>query len=287
MKPQVSLFVCALFLFVTTARAQTPDREIGWNTYTIKGEHLSVALPSLPALQTFKDTRTFSDKQRKRNLLRCSAKGIVYSVQTIENTKPLLTLEDFVRQQTRAYSSDTLTFDRDLTIDGIAGKAFLYRDRKGMVQFFANDKRLYEIRAYGASADDSRIAQFFQTLSFKKQAGAYEISGAVESDGGDIVTTEPIIPAKDLDTKVRLISKPEPTYTDAARSKWITGTVVLKALLTGDGTVSMIQVVQGLPEGLTERAIAVARQIKFIPATKNGKNVSMWLQLEYNFNLTR
>jgi hypothetical protein len=34
-------------------------------------------------------------------------------------------------------------------------------------------------------------------------------------------------------------------------------------------------------------AIAVPRQIKFIPATKNVKNVSMWLQLEYNFNLYR
>jgi len=286
MKNRISLFVCALLLILTTARAQTPDRLIGWNIYTIKGEHLSVALPSLPALQTFKDTPKGSEKERKRNLLRCSLKGVVYSVQTIENTKPPLTLEDFAQQQARSYSSDKLTFDRDLTIDGIAGKAFLYQDKKGMVQFFANDKRLYEIRAYGASVDDPRIAPFFQALSFKKQAGAFEISEAVES-GDYVVTTEPIVPAKDLDTKVRLISKPEPTYTDAARSKWITGTVVLKALLTGDGKITLIQVVQGLPGGLTERAIAVARQIKFIPATKNGKNVSMWMQLEYNFNLYR
>src|ERR1043165_1537514 len=41
----------------------------------------------------------------------------------------------------------------------------------------------------------------------------------------------------------------------------------------------------GLPYGLTERAIAAARQIKFAPATKDGHQVSMWMQLEYNFNL--
>jgi len=41
----------------------------------------------------------------------------------------------------------------------------------------------------------------------------------------------------------------------------------------------------GLPYGLTERAIAAARQIKFTPATKDGRPVSMYIQLEYNFNL--
>jgi hypothetical protein len=42
---------------------------------------------------------------------------------------------------------------------------------------------------------------------------------------------------------------------------------------------------QSLPYGLTEAAIAAARQIKFEPATLDGKPVSMFMQLEYNFNL--
>jgi hypothetical protein len=37
--------------------------------------------------------------------------------------------------------------------------------------------------------------------------------------------------------------------------------------------------------GLTKKSIEAARNITFIPATKDGKNVSMWMQLEYNFNL--
>ena len=37
---------------------------------------------------------------------------------------------------------------------------------------------------------------------------------------------------------------------------------------------------------LDERAIAAAKQIKFIPAQKDGRPVSMWMQLEYNFNCT-
>jgi hypothetical protein len=48
--------------------------------------------------------------------------------------------------------------------------------------------------------------------------------------------------------------------------------------------VQNIRVISGLPYGLTEQAVSAARQIKFTPAMKDGKPVSMWMQLEYNFN---
>ena len=85
--------------------------------------------------------------------------------------------------------------------------------------------------------------------------------------------------------KARLISKPEPQYTEDARRNQIVGTVVLKVVFSSSGTVTNIRTVSGLPYGLTERAIAAARLIKFVPATKDGHQVSMWMQLEYNFNL--
>lgn len=284
MKIKIPLLVCALLLIMPAAQSQTPAKA-PWNVYTVKGEQLSIALPALPALQTFKDTRRFSDKERKRNLLRCSVKGVVYSIQTIENIRPRMTLEAFVQEQARSYR-ENFTFERNLTVDGIAGKAFVLPDKQGMVQFFVNDKRLYEIRAYGAPADDPRIATFFQYLSLKKQDGAIEVSEAVQADTFDS-TTEKIVTSKEADTKVRLISKPEPIYSNEARNEWINGTVVLKCLFAANGSITNIRVVQGLPKGLTERAIAAARLIKFIPATKDGSNVSMWMQLEYNFSLTR
>lgn len=94
-----------------------------------------------------------------------------------------------------------------------------------------------------------------------------------------------IFTGKDVTTKARLISKPEPQYTEDARKNQITGTVVLKVVFASNGAVQNIRTVSGLPYGLTERAIAAARQIKFVPATKDGHQVSMWMQLEYNFNL--
>ena len=79
--------------------------------------------------------------------------------------------------------------------------------------------------------------------------------------------------------------KPEPSYTESARKNQITGTVVLRVVFSSNGMVDNIRVVSGLPNGLTERAIDAAQKIKFIPSMKDGKYVSMWMQLEYNFNL--
>jgi hypothetical protein len=46
-----------------------------------------------------------------------------------------------------------------------------------------------------------------------------------------------------------------------------------------------VSVVRGLPDGLTEQAIAAAREAKFKPAMKDGKPVPYWVVLEMGFNL--
>src|SRR6185369_5189307 len=71
--------------------------------------------------------------------------------------------------------------------------------------------------------------------------------------GGDY---SKIFTGKDVTTKARLISKPEPQYTEDARKNQITGTVVLKVVFASNGSVQNIRTVSGLPFGLTERAIA-------------------------------
>jgi len=89
----------------------------------------------------------------------------------------------------------------------------------------------------------------------------------------------------DVTTKARVIAKPEPRYTESAREAQVTGTVALRAVFGSDGNVRHILVLTGLPNGLTEASIRAARQIKFIPAMIDGRTVSMFVQIEYNFNL--
>jgi TonB family protein len=94
-----------------------------------------------------------------------------------------------------------------------------------------------------------------------------------------------IFSGRDVTSKARVLDKPEPTYTATARQNQITGTIVLRAVFSSDGTVTNIRAVSTLPDGLTEQAIEAAKKIRFVPATKDGHPVSMWMELQYNFNL--
>ena len=93
------------------------------------------------------------------------------------------------------------------------------------------------------------------------------------------------ISGREVTTKARVLSKPEPTYTDAARNAGLTGTVVLKCVFSGSGEIKNILVVRSLGYGLTSKAVKAARGIRFVPATKDDRQVSMWMELHYNFNL--
>lgn len=116
----------------------------------------------------------------------------------------------------------------------------------------------------------------------KRAFGSGNRSGG---SGTDPNGSEPIYRASMVAQRARVLSKPEPQYTEAARRNQISGTVVLRAVFSKTGEVINIRAVSSLPYGLTERAIAAARQIRFLPATKDDHPVSVHMQLEYNFNL--
>lgn len=110
--------------------------------------------------------------------------------------------------------------------------------------------------------------------------------------GGSIGSTAVLKPTEDLPlsgrevtTKARVLGKPEPTYTEAARKAGLTGTVVLRCVFSSNGEVKNFLVVWSLGYGLTSKAVQAARGIRFVPATKDGKQVSMWMELQYNFYL--
>jgi TonB family protein len=109
--------------------------------------------------------------------------------------------------------------------------------------------------------------------------------GGGPGGGGGGTDYNKIFSGKEVTSKARVLEKPEPTYTEAARKNQITGTVVLRAVFSSSGQVTNIHAVSGLGDGLTERAIAAAKSIRFVPATKDGHPVSMWMELQYNFNL--
>ena len=74
-------------------------------------------------------------------------------------------------------------------------------------------------------------------------------------------------------------------YTEDARHAGVQGTVILMVVFADEGVLKHILVLQGLSYGLTEQAIAAARKIRFTPAMRDGKPISVNGELEFNFSL--
>jgi len=94
-----------------------------------------------------------------------------------------------------------------------------------------------------------------------------------------------IFKPSEVTQKYQILSKPEAQFTEEARKNNTQGTVRLRALLSSNGRVSDIRPINQLPYGLTEKAIEAARKMEFKPSMKNGHPVSVYVVLEYGFNL--
>jgi hypothetical protein len=88
------------------------------------------------------------------------------------------------------------------------------------------------------------------------------------------------------DQAVKITFKPQPAYPDqSGGSICVQGTVILRIEFMNTGEIGRIVPVKGLPNGLTENTIESARKIRFIPATKAGKPVTVFRQVEYTFSI--
>jgi TonB family protein len=74
-------------------------------------------------------------------------------------------------------------------------------------------------------------------------------------------------------TPVEITFKPNPVYTDEARSLKLEGEVLLEVSFAATGTLHVNRVVRGLGHGLDEAAIAAANKMRFKPALRGGQPV--------------
>jgi len=82
---------------------------------------------------------------------------------------------------------------------------------------------------------------------------------------------------------IRILSKPGATYTQTARINEVEGAVRVRVTFLASGEIGAVTPISGLAYGLTEQAMAAARQIRFEPATRDGIPFSVTKTLEYSF----
>jgi protein TonB len=91
---------------------------------------------------------------------------------------------------------------------------------------------------------------------------------------------------KEVAVRAVIKSRPNPVYPRGARAYRVQGEVKLRIILGADGRVrEEMQVLEGLPRGLTEEAIKAARRIEFEPARKGDRPVSQYVTVIYKFTL--
>ena len=86
-------------------------------------------------------------------------------------------------------------------------------------------------------------------------------------------------------TPVEITFKPNPVYTDEARSMKLEGEVLLEVTFYANGTLNVNRVVRGLGHGLDEAAVAAAKKIRFKPALRFSQPVDSTAVVHVSFQL--
>jgi TonB family protein len=84
---------------------------------------------------------------------------------------------------------------------------------------------------------------------------------------------------------VEITFKPQPVYTDEARSLKLEGEVLLEVMFGANGTLHVNRVVKGLGHGLDEAAIAAANKMRFKPALRNGQAMDSTAIVHVSFQM--
>lgn len=76
-----------------------------------------------------------------------------------------------------------------------------------------------------------------------------------------------------------------PSYPEVARRARIEGVVILELTVDRQGSVRDVQILRGLPMGLTEAAVDAVRQWRYEPTLLNGRPIEVLIVVTVNFRL--
>jgi TonB family protein len=94
----------------------------------------------------------------------------------------------------------------------------------------------------------------------------------------------PVYLGSELTHRAKITSRSNPSLTPEALAHGVHGRVVVEAILCRTGRVTDLRVMEGLPYGMTERALAAVLQTRFTPAEMNWHTVSQRIRFEFGFN---
>ena len=115
----------------------------------------------------------------------------------------------------------------------------------------------------------------------KIATGGFGTEQVVHSSGPKIAQPD----SGSASTPVEITYKPNPVYTEEARSMKLEGEVLLEVNFLANGTLHVNRIVHGLGHGLDEAAVAAANKIRFKPALSSGQPIDSTAIVHVTFQM--
>ena len=269
---------------------------IKWERYKVSDKNVSVLFPKLPILIQSSNVCI----EQETNKYAAYAEDVVYGLNIIYKSK----------KDVPNYCQEKRKFDKDSFEGGIKEiKSFLKTEKEtkfslnnleivkvkgeSFTYWLINDfknKRWFELWVTTEDEENQAVKSFIESVKLEKNTSGIEIGGGLDRTLGDA----PSIPDEEKSViksdkneiiPMRIILKPPASYTDAARQAQVQGTIRVKIVFVANGAIGTIIVVNSLPYGLTEQAVAAAKKIVFIPPKRNKINYSVMKIVDYSFTL--
>lgn len=298
----IYLAVSAFSLFAQEqpSASTPPSNDDGkWERYTGKSEAFTALLPERPtATVAYRQVRFIlaSEAERYRGTLYSAYNdGVVYLIYSFPRRSEAI--KQFADEFTNRYKHwQEVVSAHEINLNGVSGQRYLikFREVDGVLDFYVTNNRAYILQVVGGDESNLSIKRFLESFTIgKTDATDKAVDSAIVikpdqknfSQGDDAQDSDEVFTTREVTRKAVIVIRPEPHYTEEARERRVSGTVILKAVLSSSGKVTNIEPKASLPRGLTEKAIEAARQIRFVPAIKDGKFVSQSIQVEYGFSV--
>jgi TonB family protein len=135
-----------------------------------------------------------------------------------------------------------------------------------------------------------QVGESNDSLSAVMRVESHGVTKDVITASWAVASAAPAPPAGPLrvggDVKAPVVrTRVNPLYPETARKDNVEGVVIMELLIDATGHVRNVTVLKGLPDGLSEAAVAAVRQWTFDPATRNGQPVDVIFNVTLAFHL--
>lgn len=299
LKQILTLFVICFAGFGALAQTEKYDAPVRWERYKVSDKDVSVLFPKLPILIQRSDA--CSETEIKEYAV--YAEEVVYGLSiTFQSDREA---PDYCRKNVNTRKFDKKSFEdrlkeltsalktenaKKITLNNseaakVSNENFAY----WLVNDFTN-KRWFEIWTTEQNENNLKINDFIESFKIEKNPSGIEIEKGADRTLGDesiIASNENKITSFEVNENqnLRVVVKPKPAYTEAARQAAFSGAVRLRVTFLANGGIGAVTPVTSLSYGLTEQAIAAAKKTVFIPQRKNNVNITTAKLVEYGFTL--